>query len=117
MHAQIAMPPHAIASTKSGFGLQCHMGLIVTTISQCDRAQVKQLGSVSKRLQRLAVMPLHVCAVSSHLRMRMPSSIGDNARYFSVPSSARSPAPRSTGVVCVWNPADQQMKLHRQRMC
>lgn len=38
-------------------------------------------------------------------RMTTPSRVDDRARYCSVPSSARSPALRSTGVVCVWKPA------------
>lgn len=37
--------------------------------------------------------------------MTTPSRTGDSAMYFSVPSSARSPALSSTGVVCVWKPA------------
>lgn len=39
------------------------------------------------------------------MRMTVPSRMGDSGRYCSLPSSARSPALISTGVVCVWKPA------------
>lgn len=47
----------------------------------------------------------------------MPSSMGDSATYFSVPSSARSPVLSNTGVVCVWKPAQppRELAMHRPR--
>jgi len=47
----------------------------------------------------------------------MPSSMGDSATYFSVPSSARSPVLSNTGVVCVWKPAQppHELVMHRPR--
>ena len=59
------------------------------------------------------VHPSYSSMASVHLglgfKMTTPSSAGDSAMYFSVPSSARSPAFSSTGVVCVWKPAIHAM--------
>jgi hypothetical protein len=44
----------------------------------------------------------------------VPSRMGVSGRYFSVPSSARSPADISTGVVCVWKPAGQRHTRQQQ---
>ena len=98
--------PHAIASTKSGFGLQHQLRLLSRTCAHKHYA-VFLLGSRSSsiELEQVACHHSHRRARYSHLRMTMPSSMGVSAMYFSVPSSARSPAPSSTGVVCVWKPA------------